>query len=363
MLNKTMENKVVVFFFSNTIVGGAETNILKIAYELKQNHFKIHLLVLEDNGPLLNNVPKFYDSFEVIGRYENTPFKSIFKFIKFLNKFSPLYISTFGLRVDIFVRLIKLFFFKKYKIIGNIRASENWRNKIHVAIDKYSSFMVTKWISNSTAGMNVFIKREKIPPNKISVIYNFIDYDMCNRIVLRTEIDILRIGILANYKKSKGHFNLIDISKRLTKLKIDHKFICAGQDYTNGKFKDTISENQLNDFFELQGFIQDKKEFFNNIDVLLLPSYMEGLPTSIIETMAYGIPVIASNIDGIPEVIKNDYNGLLADPNDLNLFVLNLIKIKNIDLRIKYSINGFYILNKYFNKKTNISKWIEVFKS
>jgi glycosyltransferase involved in cell wall biosynthesis len=363
MSNKSVNNKVVVFFFSNTIVGGAETNILKIAYELKQNNFKIHLLVLENNGPLLNNVPKFYDSFEVIGRYEKSPLISIYKFLFFLKKNSPSYISTFGLRVDIFVRLIKLFFFKKYKIVGNIRASENWRNNIHVAIDKYTSFMVNKWVSNSRAGMNVFINREKISPDKISIIYNFIDYNLNDKIKLIPNIDILRIGILANYKKSKGHYNLIDISASLTRSQIKHKFICAGQDYTNGKLKKLIYENSLNEFFELQGFIEDKNKFFNEIDVLFLPSYMEGLPTSVIEAMAFGIPVIASNIDGIPEVIKNDYNGLLADPNDLNLFVNNLIKIKSIDLRIKYTNNGFFILNKYFNKERNVSQWIEIFKS
>ena len=358
-----MNNKVIVFFFSNTKVGGAETNILKIAYELKQNNFIIHLLVLEDNGPLLYKVPKFYDSFEVIGRYEKNIFKSIFKFINFLNINSPSHISCFGLRVDLFVRLVKLLSFKKFKIICNIRASENWRNKIHTAIDKYTSFLVTKWVSNSIAGMNVFIKREKLSPNLISVIYNFIEYDLRNRVVLRSEIDILRIGILANYKVSKGHFNLIEMSKMLSKYNINHIFICAGQDYTNGKFKNLIIENSLNDKFELRGFIHDKSKFFNEIDTFLLPSYMEGLPTSVIEAMAFGIPVIASNVDGIPEVIKNDYNGLLGDPNDLNLFVYNLIKIKEIDLRIKYSNNSFYILNQFFNKEKNISKWIEIFKS
>jgi glycosyltransferase involved in cell wall biosynthesis len=363
MLIEVMNNKVVAFFFSNTIVGGAETNILKIAYELKQNNFKIHLLVLEDNGPLLYQVPKFYDSFEVIGRYEKNFIKSFFQFNNFLNKFSPAYISCFGLRVDLFVRLFKLLTFKKFKIIGNIRASENWRKKIHVAIDKYTSFMVTKWVSNSIAGMNVFINREKLSPNLISVIYNFIEYDIRNRVELRSEIDILRIGILANYKTTKGHFNLIEISKILSKYNINHIFICAGQDYTNGKFKNTIIENNLDNKFDLKGFIQDKSKFFNEIDVFLLPSYMEGLPTSVIEAMSFGIPVIASNIDGIPEVIINNYNGLLSHPNDINLFVLNLIKIKNIDLRIKFSDNGYFILDKLFNKQINMLKWITIFKS
>ena len=161
MRNQSSKN-VVVFFFSNTFVGGAEVNILKIASELKNNNFIVHLLVLEDNGPLLKNIPKFYDSFEVIGRYEKTPIKSLMKFISFSKKHAPSYISCFGLRVDFFVRIIKLLTFGKYKIIGNIRASEKWRNKLHSALDRYTSFLVSRWISNSNAGMNVFIKREKI---------------------------------------------------------------------------------------------------------------------------------------------------------------------------------------------------------
>jgi glycosyltransferase involved in cell wall biosynthesis len=173
----------------------------------------------------------------------------------------------------------------------------------------------------------------------------------------------LRIGILANYKTTKGHFNLIEISKMLSKYNINHIFICAGQDYTNGKFKNSIIENNLDNKFDLKGFIQDKSKFFNEIDVFLLPSYMEGLPTSVIEAMSFGIPVIASNIDGIPEVIINNYNGLLSHPNDINLFALNLIKIKNIDLRKMFSDNGYSILDKLFNKQINMLKWITIFKS
>jgi glycosyltransferase involved in cell wall biosynthesis len=361
MRKQTVNKGVIVFFFSNTIVGGAEVNVLKIATELKNNNYTIHLLVFEDNGPLMKNVPKFYDSFEIIGRFEKSPFKSILKFIKFLNKTTPTYISCFGLRVDLFVRCIKLFTFRKYCIIGNIRGNENWRNKIHIILDRVTSFLVFKWVSNSVAGMKVFIKREKIPPNKIEVIYNFIDYDRNNRIILRSEIDIFKIGVLANYKKSKGHFNLIEISKIFNNLNFEHKFICAGYDYTNGLFNKHILKNKMEKNFELKGFIDDKNKFFNEIDIMLLPSYMEGLPTSIIEGMAYGIPVIASNVDGLPEVIIDDYNGLLAEPDDISLFVSNLIKLKNYNLRIKYTDNGYLILDKLFNKEINMLKWKKLF--
>ena len=363
-MQKSMNKKnVIVFFFSNTFVGGAEVNILKIATELKINNYIIHLLVLEDNGPLLYNIPKFYDSFEVIGRYEKSPLSSFLKFIYFIKKRQPSYISCFGLRVDIFVRFVKLFTFANYSIIGNIRASENWRSKFHSVIDRYTSFLVSKWVSNSIAGMNIFINREKISKNKIDVIYNFIEYDIKNRISLKLEIDILKIGVLANYKKSKGHYNLIKISKILNYRNIKHKFICAGHDYTNGKFKASIIENNLSENFELKGFIENKSQFFNEIDISFLPSYIEGLPTSVLEAMAFGIPIIASNVDGLPEVISNEYNGLISEPDDINLFVNNLIKIKSFDLRTRFSDNSFNILNKLFNKQYNMLNWIEIFKS
>lgn len=344
------------------MVGGAETNILKIAKELFNLGFKIHFVVLDDNGPLLDKYDRIiYESFTVINKIGSNPIAQIFAFNKLIKKNKIDYISCFGLRVDLFVRIHKYLYFKsKHKIISNIRASENWRKPIHAFLDRITSGIVHQWVSNSIAGKNAFVNREKLNPNKIRIIYNFIDID--NGFIKSKKIDDkYRIGVLANYKKNKGHYNLIAISQLLSNKMIDHEFICAGHDYTNGDLLHKINEAKRENHFKLIGHIKDKMTFFNKIDVLFLPSYIEGLPTSIIEAMSYNIPVVSSNVDGLPEAIVNNYNGFICDPTDFEMFADYLDKIRNIDIQNIFVENGKKTLNDMFNKEKNIAQWVEVF--
>ncbi len=352
----------ILFFFSNTLVGGAETNILKISKELHDRGFTIHFAVLEDNGPLLDNFEKsVYKSFSVIEKTKFNTFSQILLLNKIIIKNRIDYVSCFGLRVDLLVRIHKFIFFNsKHKIVSNIRASENWRKSVHALLDRITSSMVDQWVSNSIAGKKAFVLREKINPDKIRVIYNFIDID--ESFSKNNEpIDKLKIGVLANYKQSKGHFNLIEISKLLSKKHIDHEFICAGYDYTNGNFLSKITDAKVKENFNLIGYISDKRSFFEKIDVLFLPSFIEGLPTSILEAMSYNIPIVCSDVDGLPEAIVNNKNGYICSPSDLDSFAHYLDLIRNVEIRKEFVGNGIRVLNEMFNKEKNMTLWVDVF--
>lgn len=101
----------------------------------------------------------------------------------------------------------------------------------------------------------------------------------------------------------------------------------------------------------------DKIPLFNSCDIFLLPSYDEGLPYSMIEAMAAGLPVISTYIGGIPEVIENDINGFLLSPGDLKSLKENLTKlIQDKNLRQKMSINNKEKIEKEYSLKSNTIK-------
>ena len=357
--------KHLLFFSAVTKIGGAETNILKIAHEFHLKGYHIHFACLENNGPLFDYCKSFAASLTVIGLPNKTPIQSALKYYSLLNTFPITIVLNFGIRVEVFSRILTPLFAPGIKIISNIRSSEKFRNRALSIIDWLTASTVDQWVSNSQAAASVFVQREKVPGYKITVVYNYVDEEVKPQTnsALR-QPGCFRIGVLSNIWRTKGHFDLIEIVKKLNQQQLNVVFVCAGSDNTQGEFEQRIKEDGLSAHFELLGYVKDKQSFFDSIDALILPSYFEGMPTSLLEAMVQGIPIIASNVDGIPEQIEHGYNGLLANPGDVQGFTNHIITLyHNEELRNRFVKASFAILAVKFGKHEKLNAWQHVFET
>ena len=102
---------------------------------------------------------------------------------------------------------------------------------------------------------------------------------------------------------------------------------------------------------------RQKEVFLSKSMINVLPSYNEGLPMTILETMAKGIPNISTSIASIPEVLHNGENGFLITPGDIDALcecLLNLIN--NEQLRLEFSQKSYDLVNRRFSIDVNIKK-------
>ena len=84
------------------------------------------------------------------------------------------------------------------------------------------------------------------------------------------------------------------------------------------KAKEYIKQNKLDNIAFYQGWVSGKNkiELLNRADAYVLPSYNEGLPVSILESMSYHLPIISTNVGGIPEIVKDGVNGFIIEPGN-----------------------------------------------
>lgn len=84
--------------------------------------------------------------------------------------------------------------------------------------------------------------------------------------------------------------------------------------------------------FKFLGWIEgeEKKEWLERAKVFFLPSYSEAMPMSILEAMGYGLPVVASNVGGIPSIVRNNINGFTFIPGDVEGMAAAIIEILKI---------------------------------
>jgi glycosyltransferase involved in cell wall biosynthesis len=149
--------------------------------------------------------------------------------------------------------------------------------------------------------------------------------------------DELNILFLGNLSERKGVFDLLEVMPQVSKAVL-HMVGGEEQPGFTAKISELIAEKQLQQRIKLHGIKAglEKQAFFQNADIFILPSYAEGLPMSLLEAMMCGLPVIVSDVGGIPSVITDKENGLLITAGNHRKIAETLqLLINDPDLRQK----------------------------
>lgn len=197
---------------------------------------------------------------------------------------------------------------------------------------------------------------------RIEVIYNAVPCYSSNQY----NPDSKEILFLAHMIKRKGIDDLLQaVSQIRDKIPSDVSFSLYGADRDNN-IKEKIEYMKLTDIVHYKGWLtNDQRETcFNKTMLNVLPSYNEGLPMTILETMAYGIPNIATNIAAIPEAITDGEDGFLFEPGDVKrLEALLLGLISNQEKRINISDAAYKTVKNKFGIDIHMQKVLELYDS
>ena len=197
-----------------------------------------------------------------------------------------------------------------------------------------------------------------IPENKIESIHNFINLKDYN---LKTENNEygLYVGRLS---KEKGILNLIEAFSKLQ----DKKLYIAGEGPEKEKIEEIIKNKNLQSNIIMLGYLkqEDVKEYIRKASFIIVPSvWYENCPYSILETQAIGKAVIGADIGGIPELVKDNENGLVYRYDDVDE-LKNKIEIlfENKELTDKFANNAKKYAENNYNKEIYYKKIMKIYK-
>ena len=139
---------------------------------------------------------------------------------------------------------------------------------------------------------------------------------------------------------NKGVFDLLEVVNEYKEyLNGKAKFLLGGNGEID-RLNQMIHNYQIENIVEFRGWVQgeDKIEILNNSHVFVLPSYIEGVPISILEAETYHLPIITTNVGGIPSIVKEGVNGYLLRPGDKQALSKAILEmVSNRELREKMS--------------------------
>lgn len=196
----------------------------------------------------------------------------------------------------------------------------------------------------------------KVVPNVIS------EPAPCNNEIRDEKFHLLFLGLI---NEPKGVFDLVNAIKS-NKERLAGRFVWhVGGNGQVERLKNEIAANHLEELIEYEGWVDSaaKHNLLCRCDALILPSYIEGLPISILEAMSYRKPVISTPIGGIPSMIDDGVNGFLIEPGDGQAFIERIIYL--IEHRGECQSMGdvsFEKMNKHFPQSVS-AHLVELYES
>ncbi len=168
------------------------------------------------------------------------------------------------------------------------------------------------------------------------------------------------IGNIGELETHKGQYYLIEAMKKLEKKYPNIHLILLGRGKDEQNYKEQ-SKELSNVTFE--GFVDNVGDYISSLDLFVFPSLNEGLGSILLDAIQAKVPIAASNVGGIPDIIQHNKNGLLFPPKDTQAIFDAIEKLYlSEELRKKFTSNAYQTINDYsFNTMTD--KYIALYQS
>jgi len=245
------------------------------------------------------------------------------------------------------------------------RLSKGFLKRHSFIVDRMVSCLQSRILAVSHACRNDLIKIKKIPAKKITVVQNGRDlksftplaperrHDLRKRWGLRD--DDFVFGVMARLDFQKGHDYLFEAVRFVLQRRQDFKLLIIGDGVLRDQLMRRMFDLSIQDHVLFTGFQSDIQGYHGILDVNILPSLYEGLPLGLIEASAMECPVIATHVDGTPEVILDGQTGILVPPHDpQSLADAMLYALEHKEKLIQMGKNGRKFVKKHFNLERQI---------
>lgn len=239
---------------------------------------------------------------------------------------------------------------------------KNWL--IYYPVEKFLSMVTDTLITINNEDFEIaknkfYMKNLKLVPGVGIEINKFKQYSVGNSDDKKEDFILTCIGELNSNKNQEF---VIRVMKPLSEQISNVKLLLVGEGNERKRLESLCSKLEIEDRVSFLGYRKDIPKLLRKTDLLLSVSKREGLPVNVMEAMASGKPIIASNCRGNSDLVQNDVNGYLINDYNIDDYVEKIIKIlTDEELYSRFSENSNEIINSFSREIINL-KMKEVYK-
>ena len=343
----------IVHVLDNLNIGGTELNAVRTAERTDRDRFDIRFLCIQPEGPLRARLDA-----------AGIPVGSIS--IDSLLSASAL---RRGLEIRDMVRRERIHVvhahdpyanvlaapFVRLANRGAVIASHRWWRAVHAPRVRFANRVAYRFahrvLANSPAIGDLVVREEGVSRDRVVVIPNFVEDEAFTplpedrRASLRQRVGLtphdVAIGVMANLYPVKNHAMLLRAAARLKDAWPSVRFVIVGEGREREALEQQRHDLQLEDLVLLPGRLTNEPGFAGILDIAVLTSREEGFPNWIVEAMAAGRPVVATNVGGVPDALLDGVTGVLVPVDDDELLAQSIDRLlRDGDLRNRMGVEA-----------------------
>lgn len=324
-------SSVVLILISDLEFSGAQRQVIELANNINPQRYTLHVCTLADYVPLADSLNDRAKRLHIIQKRHKYDFSVVPKLRNLLKALNAQVIHTFLFDADFYGRLAGCMA-RTPVIIGSERNTDYVPLRRHII-----AYGVTKWcsdliVANSNAGANFGSRTFGVPRSKYRVIHNGVNVERFQPVSCRSLREQLGVeehhrlvGMFASFKQQKNHELLLYSAKRIIERVPNVRFLFVGDELYKGmsgsidykkRILSLIQKLQLQHYCLFAGNRQNIEEYYNLCDLTVLPSLFEGTPNVALESMACGVPVVATDVSDNKYIIPDCRTGFIVPLGD-----------------------------------------------
>lgn len=312
----------VVYLSHAFMVGGAEEMVLSLVRRLP-DRYEPMVVCIHDAGPIGEEIRRTGVPFEVLGLNPGLARPlDVLKLRDFLVAADPAIVHTFLLTGSLYGRFAAMMANTPVVIGTEVNIYENKR-PAHARMEQWLMRSTDAVVASAQSVKDFYVGQVGADASKVEVIYNAVDWSQLEVTTARDQFrealgiptGVMTAGIIARLTQQKAHRVLFEAMAQNTALEHLHLLVVG-----DGELRDDLRRRTealgLQHRVHFAGARRDLGNILAAIDFFVMPSLWEGLPLSLVLAMGAGLPVVATRVAGIPEVVQHDDSGLLVDAGD-----------------------------------------------
>lgn len=309
----------IAFCITELDPGGAERALTHLVLHLDRSQWQPHVFCLGPRG-------HFAEILEAQGvpvtclnaRGSFSLIRVVYRLTRELRRFQPAIVQTFLFHANIVGRIAARLAGAKV-VVSGIRVAER-RAAWHGTVDRWTNSLVDMNVCVSE-GVAAFSQQTVgLPPGKLVVIPNSVNVELFAK---AQAADLTELGIPADHRvflsigrldRQKGFDVLIEAVKSMTSLPLDVCFLIVGEGPESANLRQQVAQAGLSGRIHFSPRRGDIPNLMASSLALILPSRWEGMPNVVLEAMAAARTVIATRVEGIPELVQQEVTGYIVAP-------------------------------------------------